>query len=76
MHRTRVRVVEDALELASRVGDEARGRHTVERLASEVVFYGDDWRRSHERDKRFHWMRDRDDDRGYYSHGEWHALER
>ena len=38
-------VIEDAVELASRVGDEARGRHTVERLVSEVVFYGDDWRR-------------------------------
>jgi DNA-binding CsgD family transcriptional regulator len=42
-------VIEDAAELASRVGDEARGRHTVERLASEVVFYGDDWRRGVER---------------------------
>jgi DNA-binding CsgD family transcriptional regulator len=38
-------VIEEAVELASRVGDEARGRHTVERLASEVVFYSDDWRR-------------------------------
>jgi DNA-binding CsgD family transcriptional regulator len=38
-------VIEDAVELASRVGDEARGRHTVERLASELAFYGDDWRR-------------------------------
>jgi DNA-binding NarL/FixJ family response regulator len=42
-------VIEDAAELASRVGDEARGRHTVERLASEVDFYGDDWRRGVER---------------------------
>jgi DNA-binding CsgD family transcriptional regulator len=42
-------VIEDAMELASRVGDEARGRHTVERLASEVVFYGADWRRGVER---------------------------
>jgi DNA-binding CsgD family transcriptional regulator len=42
-------VIEDALELASRVGDEARGRHSVERLASEVVFYGDDWRGGVER---------------------------
>jgi len=23
----------------------------------------------------YHWMRDRDD-RGYYSHGEWHAFEK
>jgi DNA-binding CsgD family transcriptional regulator len=42
-------IIEEAVELASRVGDEARGRHTVERLASEVVFYGDDWRRGVER---------------------------
>jgi DNA-binding CsgD family transcriptional regulator len=42
-------VIEDAVELASRVGDEARGRHSFERLASEVVFYGDDWRRGVER---------------------------
>jgi DNA-binding CsgD family transcriptional regulator len=42
-------VVECALELASRIGDEARGRHTIERLASEVVFYSDDWRGGVER---------------------------
>jgi len=42
-------IIEGALELASRIGDEARGRHTIERLASEVVFYGDDWQRGVER---------------------------
>jgi DNA-binding CsgD family transcriptional regulator len=31
-------------ELASRVGDEARGRHKVERLVSEVDYYTGDWR--------------------------------
>ncbi len=39
-----------------------------------IQFYGDDWRRAHEHDKHFHWMRDRDDDRGYYSRGEWHVF--
>ena len=42
-------VVESTLELASRIGDEARGRHTIERLASEVAFYGGDWRGGVER---------------------------
>jgi DNA-binding CsgD family transcriptional regulator len=42
-------VVESTLELASRVGDEARGRHTIERLASEVVFYRAEWRGGVER---------------------------
>jgi DNA-binding CsgD family transcriptional regulator len=37
-------VVAGARELASRVGDEARGRHRLERLASEVDFHGGDWR--------------------------------
>ena len=37
-------VVADVVELASRVGDEARARHTIERLASEVDFYRGDWR--------------------------------
>jgi hypothetical protein len=39
-----------------------------------IQFYGDDWRRAHERDTHYHWMKDRDDDRGYYSHGEWHVF--
>jgi hypothetical protein len=38
-----------------------------------IQFYGDDWRKAHERDEHYHWMKDRDD-RGYYSHGEWHAF--
>lgn len=37
-------VVEGAVELALRVGDEARGRHTIERLASEVEYLSEDWR--------------------------------
>ena len=42
-------VVESTLELASRIGDEARGRHAIERLASEVDFYSGDWRGAVER---------------------------
>jgi DNA-binding CsgD family transcriptional regulator len=42
-------VVESALELASRIGDEARGRHSIERLAAEVTFYSGDWRDGIER---------------------------
>jgi len=38
-----------------------------------VQFYGDDWRKAHEHDTHYHWMKDRDD-HGYYSHGEWHAF--
>jgi hypothetical protein len=38
-----------------------------------IQFYGDDWRKAHERDEHYHWMHDRDD-RGYYSHGEWHGF--
>jgi DNA-binding CsgD family transcriptional regulator len=37
-------VVAATAELASRTGDEARGRHKIERLASEVDFYRSDWR--------------------------------
>ena len=39
-----------------------------------IHFYGDDWRKAHEHDTHFHWMKDRDDDHGYYSHGEWHGF--
>jgi DNA-binding CsgD family transcriptional regulator len=42
-------VVGGALELAARIGDEARGRHSFERLASEVDFYGANWRGGVER---------------------------
>jgi DNA-binding CsgD family transcriptional regulator len=42
-------VVAEAVELASRVGDEARARHTVERLACEVDFHARDWRDGVER---------------------------
>jgi DNA-binding CsgD family transcriptional regulator len=37
-------VVTATAELASRTGDEARGRHTIERLTSEVDYYDGDWR--------------------------------
>ena len=40
-----------------------------------VQIYKDEWRDQHKSDHRYHWMRDRDD-RGYYSHGEWHAFEK
>ncbi|MDP9266488.1 MAG: LuxR family transcriptional regulator [Chloroflexota bacterium] len=36
-------VVASTAELASRTGDEARGRHKIERLAGEVDFYRGDW---------------------------------
>jgi hypothetical protein len=39
-----------------------------------IQFYDNDWRKAHERDEHYHWMKDRDDDRGYYSHGEWHPF--
>jgi len=42
-------VVAATVELASRIGDEARGRHAVERLACEVEFYRQDWRRGLQR---------------------------
>jgi DNA-binding CsgD family transcriptional regulator len=42
-------IVAQTVDLASRVGDEARGRHTVERVASEVEFHGADWRAGVER---------------------------
>jgi DNA-binding NarL/FixJ family response regulator len=37
-------IIAETLDLASRVGDEARGRHLVERVASEVDFHRTDWR--------------------------------
>jgi DNA-binding NarL/FixJ family response regulator len=37
-------VVGATVELASRIGDEARSRHRIERLAAEVDFYRRDWR--------------------------------
>jgi DNA-binding CsgD family transcriptional regulator len=42
-------VVADATELAGRVGDEARGRHRLERLASEIEYHAGDWRRGVDR---------------------------
>lgn len=37
-------VVASTAGLVSRIGDEARGRHRIERLVSEVDFYTGDWR--------------------------------
>ncbi|MGH3080145.1 MAG: LuxR C-terminal-related transcriptional regulator [Gaiellaceae bacterium] len=37
-------VAAEAAELAARVGDEARGRHSIERLMSEVEFHRGNWR--------------------------------
>jgi DNA-binding CsgD family transcriptional regulator len=42
-------IVIDTVDLAARVGDEARGRHLVERVASEVAFHRADWRAGVER---------------------------
>jgi DNA-binding CsgD family transcriptional regulator len=42
-------VVSGAQELASRIGDEARDRHSIEHLASELDFYSGDWRAGIER---------------------------
>ena len=39
-----------------------------------VQFYDNDWRKEHEKDEHYHWMKDRNDDHGYYSHGEWHSF--
>jgi hypothetical protein len=42
-----------------------------------IQFYDNDWRESHRNDAKYHWMKDRDDDdHGYYSHGEWHAIKK
>jgi len=37
-------VVAEAEELAQRVGDEARGRHRISRLAGEIAFHRGNWR--------------------------------
>jgi DNA-binding NarL/FixJ family response regulator len=37
-------VAAEAADLAARVGDEARGRHSIERLVSEVDFHRGGWR--------------------------------
>jgi hypothetical protein len=41
-----------------------------------IQFYGDDWRESHRNDAKYKWMKDPDDEHGYYSHGEWHAFKK
>jgi hypothetical protein len=50
---------------------------TKERYAVTVYpheLYDNDWRKSHETDPKYKWMKVRDDDHGYYSQGEWHAF--
>jgi DNA-binding NarL/FixJ family response regulator len=42
-------IVIETVDLAKRVGDEARGRHLIERVASEVDFHRVDWRAGVER---------------------------
>jgi DNA-binding NarL/FixJ family response regulator len=42
-------IVIETVDLAARVGDEARGRHLVERVESEVDFHPGDWRAGVER---------------------------
>ena len=39
-----------------------------------IHFYSDDWRKSDEFNRHYRWMSDRDDDRGYYSRGQWHSF--
>jgi hypothetical protein len=41
-----------------------------------IQFYDNDWRESHKTDSKYRWMKDRDDDHGYYSHGEWHVFDK
>ena len=38
-----------------------------------IRFHGDDWRARHQR--HYHWRNDRDDDHGYYTHGQWHNFD-
>lgn len=40
-----------------------------------IHIYGDDWRRSHEHDTHYRWMKERNE-HGYYANGEWHVLGR
>jgi DNA-binding CsgD family transcriptional regulator len=42
-------IISETVDLAARVGDEGRGRHRVERVASEVDFHRADWRAGVER---------------------------
>jgi hypothetical protein len=56
---------------------QTRERYDVKIYPPElgIQFYANDWRKSPETDPKYHWMKDRDDDHGYYSHGEWHAIQ-
>ena len=57
---------------------QTRERYDVKIYPPElgIQFYDNDWRKSHENDSKYKWMNDRDDDHGYYSHGEWHAIQK
>ncbi len=50
-------------------------RYTTYPTTLGVTFYDDDWRAQHMHDTHYHWY-DRDDDHGYYIHGEWHAFDK
>lgn len=50
-------------------------RYTTYPSALGVTFYNDDWHAKHMHDTHYHWY-DRNDDQGYYMHGEWHPFDR
>src|SRR5262249_42532308 len=50
-------------------------RYTTYPETLGVTFYNDDWRAEHMHDTHYHWY-DRDDDHGFYIHGEWHAFDK
>jgi hypothetical protein len=56
---------------------QTRERYDVKIYPPElgIQFYANDWRKSPQTDPKYHWMKDRDDDHGYYSHGEWHVIQ-
>lgn len=37
-----------------------------------IIYHNADWYAAHEDDVHIHWLRDPDDDRGYYVQGAWH----
>ena len=38
-----------------------------------ITYYKSDWYDAHHADEHVHWLRDPDDDRGYYVHDAWHS---
>jgi hypothetical protein len=48
-------------------------RYTTYPADLRVRFHDDAWRDRHQTG-RWHWQADRDNDHGYWSHGEWHAF--